>query len=297
MPRLVCILTFVVATLGVPLLLADGSNVDAAPPPKITATVTSTTTASQDPAPEPPPACWWVGEPATQDVAALYNVLVEVVSDVVAGVTGVVTIVTVTYYVEGGTLRKWDSQTQVYQERQNKQCADEQDLTAPLTRWQTVTDPDPRMLLQRTIAEASQPISFPAPAINPPDSAAINLGMWLAVTPAGPITVRAELGRVWAETTAAVRTSTFDMGNGDEVTCAGFGTPIPASRRSDVEPGPCGYVYERLDDVGATALTVTSTWSVTWQLSDGSTGAQPDVVVSSQLPYRVYEIQTVGRSG
>ena len=297
MPRLACIVTLVCAAVLAPLLLAEGPSADAAPPPKVTATVTSTTSVASNPSAEPPPSCWWVGEPATQERADLFNVLVEVVSGVVAGVTGVTTIVTVTYYSEGGTLHKWDAELQIYAQRQNKECADPADMTAPLARWVPVADPDPRMLLQRTIAEASQPISFPDPAINPPDKSAINLGMWLAVTPAGPITVRAELGRVWAETTAAVRTSTFDMGNGDEVTCAGFGTPIPDNRRDDVAPGPCGYVYERLDDVGSTTLTVTSTWSVTWELSDGRTGAQPDVVVSSPVPYRVYEIQTVGRSG
>jgi hypothetical protein len=87
------------------------------------------------------------------------------------------------------------------------------------------------------------------------------------------------------------------MGNGDVVTCAGFGTPIPASRMNDTAPGPCGYVFEQVGDVGRTELTATSTWSVTWELSDGSTGAQPDVVVSTPIPYRVYEIQTVGSSG
>lgn len=297
MSRLGLIGALAVTATVLPAILVHGSTATAGDEPVISAVVTSTTVVADNPAPEPPPDCWWVGEPATAERAELFNVLVEVISGVVSGMTGVTTIVTVTYYSESGLLHKWDAAQQIYAVRQNKECADPADLTGTLARWVPVADPDPRILLQTTIVEASKPISFPDPSINPPDKAAINLGMWLAVTPAGPITVRAELGRVWAETTASVRTSTFDMGNGDEVSCDGFGTPIPASRLNDTAEGPCGYTYEQVGDVGPTTLTATSTWSVTWRLSDGSTGAQPDVVVSTQIPYRVYEIQTTGSSG
>lgn len=44
-------------------------------------------------------------------------------------------------------------------------------------------------------------------------------------------------------------------------------------------------------------MTVTSTWTVTWALSDGTVGAEPDIIVATVVPYEVYEIQTVGTGG
>ena len=93
------------------------------------------------------------------------------------------------------------------------------------------------------------------------------------------------------------RRSTYDLGAGDPIVCAGNGTPLPPSKRDSVEQGPCGYTFTDADDVGDTQFTITSTWAVTWRLSDGNTGAEPDIDVSTTIPYEIYEIQTVGRSG
>ena len=44
-------------------------------------------------------------------------------------------------------------------------------------------------------------------------------------------------------------------------------------------------------------MTITSTWRITWRLSNGATGQLADIVTSAQHDYDVYEVQTVGVSG
>jgi len=44
-------------------------------------------------------------------------------------------------------------------------------------------------------------------------------------------------------------------------------------------------------------VTVTSHWRVDWELSDGRTGRDPDLLTSTSFRYDVYEVQTVGESG
>ncbi len=77
--------------------------------------------------------------------------------------------------------------------------------------------------------------------------------------------------------------------------CPGFGTPIPESALDSIAEGPCGYTYPAAVEGGA--MTVSSTWWVTWELSDGRTGRDADIVVSTVVPYDVVEIQTVGTRG
>ncbi len=79
--------------------------------------------------------------------------------------------------------------------------------------------------------------------------------------------------------------------------CSGHGTPIPDDQKNSIEQGPCGYTYTADTDDESIDITITSTWTVTWELSDGATGQEPDIVVTSMLPYEVYEIQTIGTDG
>ena len=42
-------------------------------------------------------------------------------------------------------------------------------------------------------------------------------------------------------------------------------------------------------------ISITATWAITWELSDGRTGREPtDIVLTTSVPYEVYEIQSVG---
>ena len=88
----------------------------------------------------------------------------------------------------------------------------------------------------------------PSPTLDmnpPPDVGGIvNLGLWLALAGQGPVTVRAEAGPHWAEATATLASTTWDMGNGDVVTCDGPGVPIVDT--DTLDEGPCGYTYRRV---------------------------------------------------
>jgi hypothetical protein len=121
--------------------------------------------------------------------------------------------------------------------------------------------------------------------------------MWLAIEPAGPYVARAQIpasgaAAVWAETTATLADTSFVFGTGASVTCPGVGTPIPEAAIDDVGEGPCGHTFTEF--VGETTVTITTRWTVTWLLSDGRSGTEPDLSLSTTIPYEVREIQTVG---
>lgn len=151
---------------------------------------------------------------------------------------------------------------------------------------------------------ASRAIDPPDMFMSPPETGTVNLGMWLAVRNAEPISlvVGDRAGGPWVEVTATLTTSSWDMGNGDIVTCDGPGVVLePGDPGWDsIDEGPCGYTYREFtpgDD--RFTISATATWTVTWVASDGRTNPAPadTIVVTSSAPYRVVEIQTVGASG
>lgn len=132
----------------------------------------------------------------------------------------------------------------------------------------------------------------------------VNFGMWLAVPDVAPVTARAEAGAVWAQATATLMSTTFDMGNGDVVECEGTGevlTPDSPSWGTDEASPSCGYTYEwpsapqftGTDDL-AYHLMVTTLWEVRGTGSDGRDVAMTPVDVSYEFTYQVREVQTVG---
>ncbi len=138
----------------------------------------------------------------------------------------------------------------------------------------------------------------PAPTLDlspsPEAGGIVNLGMWLAVEGQDPVTVRAEAGSLWAEATVTLASTSWDMGNGDVVTCDGPGVAIVDT--DTLEQGPCGYTYLRASpDDDPYTMTVTATWNVSYRSSAG-TGSVGAVDRSISVDYDVDEIQTVGVS-
>ncbi len=129
-------------------------------------------------------------------------------------------------------------------------------------------------LMPGTYDRAVAQIPLPEPALSPPVEVGslVNFGVWLAVADPEPVTARAEVGAVWAQATAMLRLTTFDMGNGDVVECDGAGDPLtPDSPLWDTdEQSPlCGYTFEwpsapQFTGTGDLAyhLTVTTHWEV-----------------------------------
>jgi hypothetical protein len=140
--------------------------------------------------------------------------------------------------------------------------------------------------------------AVPAPTFDlspSPDAGGIvNLGMWLALSQQDPVTVRAEAGSLWAEATVTLASTTWDMGNGDTVTCDRAGTPIVDT--DTLDEGPCGYTYRQSSpDDDPYVLAVTATWAITYRSSSGS-GSVGTIDRTSSVAYDVDEVQTLGTS-
>jgi hypothetical protein len=140
--------------------------------------------------------------------------------------------------------------------------------------------------------------AVPAPTLDlspsPEAGGIVNLGLWLALAAQDPVTVRAEAGSLWAEATVTLASTTWDMGNGDVVTCDGPGVAIVDT--DTLEQGPCGYTYRQSSPEDAPyTMRVTATWNVSYRSSAGS-GSVGGVDRSLSVDYDVDEIQTVGIS-
>ncbi len=254
--------------------------------------------------PPPPDAeCGWVKFGASVQLAEVFNVL----EDINAMITTVLTFhrveVTVEYYSEGNVLHRYNSDTGAFEYKRTWKCDEghvrlDGEPARGAVDWQTVRDPDPIVLLDRT-KTVTATIGAPEPIVSPLPQAGVpvNFGIWFAVAEAGPYEAWAGFNdRVWARRTATLESTSFDPGNGDApVVCVGAGTPIPDPATPSVEPGPCGYVYTQYSDVTSDiTVTVTSRWRVDWELSNGRSGRDPDLSTTTSFPYDVYEIQTVG---
>ena len=203
------------------------------------------------------------------------------------------------YYSEQNSLHRYNVDQNRFERLLRVSCTDPNDPQNGRLRWQAAPPPVPTILLPGATRTATEQIGVPHPVISPTGDVAINLGMWLAVEDAGPYVARAAFNEsVWAETTAALATTTFELGDGTApIVCEGHGTPIPADQLDSAAAGPCGHLYTDHADIGPHTMTITATWRVTWRLSNGQTGQLADIVSTARHDYAVYEVQTVGVSG
>jgi hypothetical protein len=165
-------------------------------------------------------------------------------------------------------------------------------------RWAPLSNViDPAVIAQAAVDEAVENIPLPTPAMWPPPEhgAPFQLGLWLAVGDPGQVNAVAQAGPVWASATARYSGTSWDMGNGDVVECAGAGTVRPAGHGVN-EEGPCGYTYTGGaggDFVGEHTVTVAGSWEVHLVTSTGRDESLGAVDSASTFSYDVYEIQTV----
>jgi hypothetical protein len=168
--------------------------------------------------------------------------------------------------------------------------------------WVPVVDIDD--LIDDASERVSTVLPFPEMNMNPDPAVGgiVNVGLWLAVTDPGPVSVTAAVGPVWATVTAVYERTTWDMGNGDVVECDGLGVPIVDWNTA--EQGPCGYTYRwpsapqftGTDDLAYHA-SVTGHWVVTFSTSTGRSGSLDPIERTTDFNYQVREIQTVGVGG
>ena len=160
------------------------------------------------------------------------------------------------------------------------------------------TSLSPRILIPALRDKVQRTLPEPTPDMSPPPEFGtyMNLGIWLAVTDPGVTTAQANAGPVWARGYGTLTGFEVDFGNGDTVYCEGVGVPI-RDEYPDLDTfdeGPCGYTYGWPDQADQYDVTITSTYHVTYQLSNGENGVLGDVQRSTTFPYQVNEVQTVG---
>lgn len=202
-----------------------------------------------------------------------------------------------TFHIDGQRW-KYDSNSGTFWRWARKTCVWSLDSSLVTTafEWELLTAPDPALGIDPAYDQAVKQVHAPVSDLNPAGPGYINLGMWLAIDEPEPVTARAETTNTWAEVTATLRETRFDMGNDDVVICSGAGDPIPPDAHDSVDESPvCGYTYREIAGTGE--ITITAIWDVTWVLSDGRSGTRDDIVLSAQVPYELREIQTVGVGG
>lgn len=174
-------------------------------------------------------------------------------------------------------------------------CRRDGEVVSNTLAWRRVVGPDPRVLAESLYDEVVRQVPLPDPALSPVGPGFVNLGMWLAVVEPAPVSVTATAGSSWATTSAELESTTFDMGDGSVVVCAGAGDPIPPAQLDSLDPSPeCGHTYTGVNGRRPFEITITSRWRVSWVGSGGAGGDLGTLDRSATLDYRVLEIQTVG---
>ena len=119
--------------------------------------------------------------------------------------------------------------------------------------------------------------------------------MWTKVTRAtwGPTSATAALPGVSVTATAKAQKIVWTMGDGNQVTCDGPGTPYEPGSGQTVSP-TCGYAYSSSSanqPDHAFTVTATTTWAITWQGSGGS--GQTTQTRTSSVQVRIGELQVL----
>ncbi|MEU8012219.1 hypothetical protein [Micromonospora parva] len=159
--------------------------------------------------------------------------------------------------------------------------------------------PDPEELARRALASIKL---LPAPLKVAPRKSIgpglVGLPVWMWAAPStsyfGPLTASASDRDVTVSIEAKVREIVWDMGNQEQVSCDGPGTPYdPKGERAGGTSPDCGYDkgYQKADTYRVTATTY---WTVTWS-GGGESGVIPVTRNSGTVLIQINELQVVTR--
>jgi hypothetical protein len=161
--------------------------------------------------------------------------------------------------------------------------------------------PPPRVLAQQAVGY----LRLPGPVIDSsPAPGALQLTglpVWLWMAP-GDWRPQSKTVRVPGDSVTATATpvlATWSMGDGNEVACAGPGTPYGGGNPAAPSP-TCGYTYEQSSagqPGGAYRVTVTITWDITWTATAGAGGALAPLRTAGAAGFRVAESQALDTDG
>ncbi|WP_371685832.1 hypothetical protein [Micromonospora sp. MW-13] len=161
------------------------------------------------------------------------------------------------------------------------------------------TPPDPEELARRALASIS--LLPPRAAVAPRKDKGpglVGLPVWMWASPGagyfGPLTASASDRGLTVTITATVDRIVWDLGNGEQKTCDGPGTPYSADGPQAGQPSPdCGYDsgYPR---AGTYRVSATTFWNVHWVGGDQS-GDIPQTRTSGTVQIEIDELQVVTR--
>lgn len=152
--------------------------------------------------------------------------------------------------------------------------------------------------------EASKFVDAPAPGIqlNPPAGSdhLVNLESWLWVDPStwGQRSATASVPNESATVVATPVEVTWNMGDGNTVTCRGPGVPYNPARPPDSQHTTCSHTYRR-SSAGQPGerytVTATTTWALRWTATGVVTasGTLPPLLRTSTTSLRVAEAQAI----
>ena len=162
-----------------------------------------------------------------------------------------------------------------------------------------VGGPTPAELAQQALAKIHLSGAQIGMAPRSDGSGAVGLPVWLwtAVSPGtwGPLSASASGGGITVNVTANAHAIVWDMGNGDQVTCANTGTAYEPRFGAASSPS-CGYTYTRPSSTvdhpqGRFTVTATTYWTVTW--AGGGQSGVLNPTSQSQTSVEIGEIQVV----
>jgi hypothetical protein len=161
-------------------------------------------------------------------------------------------------------------------------------------------NPGPDLAALARQAYDDVPLTFPEPMTSPAIDIEQITGLptWLWIDPGGwqTLRARAELAGFWVEVVAEPQRVQWDLGDGEQITCDGPGTPYDPSVADGDQSTDCSHVYQNVSvdqPGGQYAASATIEWSVTWQASTGATGVLADASRTTTFGMTVSERQAV----
>ncbi|MGH3372645.1 MAG: hypothetical protein ACRDPR_21880 [Nocardioidaceae bacterium] len=178
-----------------------------------------------------------------------------------------------------------------------KICIGESGLTSGTSVW-VPERPEPQAVARKALRDLRySALADPAIDMSPPAShgAVVNVPLWLWVDTNAwaPTAATASVDGLTVTTTAKPDRVVWSIDNGDEIICAGPGTPYDPSRPEQEQQSDCTYLFS---EAGTFVITATVEWRVTWT-TRGSLGSGDLGVVrrSATVTVPVSEIQALNR--
>ncbi len=155
---------------------------------------------------------------------------------------------------------------------------------------------NPAIVAQQALSKLPLPSATieMAPPDGRPQLVGVATWLWIDSGAWRPLTATASAGTVTATATATPTKVAWEMGDGNQVTCNGPGTPYNPSNPNGTTG--CSYTWSA---AGSYQVTATVYWSVTWTATGAPGGGNLGVQAgpAARVPVTVTESQAINTSG